>query len=117
MPSLAETEKIIPISANTIADSISVDLPRDGVRAVRAARDNRRNVYLCRSDAEILQAIAARGPTGHLCRAGWCDRVCRTGKAIAQGIVKTGDPVLVLNTGSGLKDVRAAMQACNHPLL
>jgi threonine synthase len=27
------------------------------------------------------------------------------------GLVGTEDPVLVLNTGSGLKDVRAAMQA------
>ncbi|MBU2610421.1 MAG: pyridoxal-phosphate dependent enzyme, partial [Chloroflexi bacterium] len=32
----AGTETIIPISAKTLADSISVDLPRDGVRAVRA---------------------------------------------------------------------------------
>lgn len=31
-------EEIIPVKAQTIADSISVDLPRDGVRAVRAAR-------------------------------------------------------------------------------
>ncbi|MDZ4160016.1 MAG: pyridoxal-phosphate dependent enzyme, partial [Anaerolineaceae bacterium] len=34
---LAGTEQITPVSAQTIADSISVDLPRDGVRAVRAA--------------------------------------------------------------------------------
>ncbi|MFN7036806.1 MAG: pyridoxal-phosphate dependent enzyme, partial [Bellilinea sp.] len=32
------TEEIEPVQATTIADSISVDLPRDGVRAVRAAR-------------------------------------------------------------------------------
>ena len=33
------TETITPVSATTIADSISVDLPRDGVRAVRAAKE------------------------------------------------------------------------------
>jgi threonine synthase len=32
-------------------------------------------------------------------------------KALADGLVTSSDPVLVLNTGSGLKDTRAAMQA------
>jgi threonine synthase len=32
-------------------------------------------------------------------------------KAVGQGLVKPEDPVLVLNSGSGLKDIRAAMQA------
>jgi threonine synthase len=32
-------------------------------------------------------------------------------KAVGQGLVKPEDPVLVLNTGSGLKDVKAAMLA------
>ena len=35
---LAGGEQIVAVSADTLADSISVDLPRDGVRAVRAAR-------------------------------------------------------------------------------
>jgi threonine synthase len=33
----AGNEQIVPVSATPLADSISVDLPRDGVRAVRAA--------------------------------------------------------------------------------
>jgi threonine synthase len=32
-------------------------------------------------------------------------------KASASGLVGSEDPILVLNTGSGLKDIRAAMQA------
>jgi threonine synthase len=32
-------------------------------------------------------------------------------KAVEQGLVGPQDPVLVLNTGNGLKDTRAAMQA------
>jgi threonine synthase len=32
-------------------------------------------------------------------------------KAVAEGVVAPDDPVLVLSTGSGLKDVKAAMQA------
>ena len=49
--------------AHTIADSISVDLPRDGVRAVRAARETGGS-YILVSDAEILQAIAELGQAG-----------------------------------------------------
>jgi len=32
-------------------------------------------------------------------------------KAIRKGIIAADDPVLVINTGNGLKDVRAAMMA------
>ena len=32
-------------------------------------------------------------------------------KALQEGIISTDDPVFVLNTGSGLKDVNAAMLA------
>ena len=106
----AGTEKIIPISANTIADSISVDLPRDGVRAVRAARETG-GTYILVSDGEILQAIAALGPQGIFAEPAGATAYAGLVKAIGQGVVKAGDPVLVLNTGSGLKDVHAAMQA------
>jgi len=106
----ARTEKIIPISANTIADSISVDLPRDGVRAVRAASETG-GTYILVSDGEILQAIAALGPQGVFAEPAGATAYAGLVKALGQGIVTSGDPVLVINTGSGLKDVRAAMQA------
>jgi threonine synthase len=106
----AGTEKIPTISAQTIADSISVDLPRDGVRAVRAARETG-GTYLTVSDAEILQAIAALGPQGIFAEPAGATAYAGLVKAVKDGIVTPEDPILVLNTGSGLKDVRAAMQA------
>jgi len=106
----AGTEKIIPVSAKTIADSISVDLPRDGVRAVRAARESG-GTYIQVSDDEILQAIAALGPLGIFAEPAGATAYAGLVKAAGQGIIRGSDPVLVLNTGSGLKDVRAAMQA------
>jgi threonine synthase len=106
----AGTEQIIPISANTIADSISVDLPRDGVRAVRAARQTG-GTYILVSDDEILNAIASLGPQGIFAEPAGATAYAGLVKAVGQGIIQPGDPVLVLNTGSGLKDVRAAMQA------
>ena len=109
----AGTEKIIPVSAKTIADSISVDLPRDGVRAVRAARETG-GTYVQVPDEEILQAIAALGPLGIFAEPAGATAYAGLVRAVGQGIVKAGDPVLVLNTGSGLKDVRAAMQAVSE---
>jgi threonine synthase len=32
-------------------------------------------------------------------------------------LIHSEDPVLVINTGSGLKDVRAAMEAVNEPMV
>ena len=107
---LARTEKIIPVSAKTIADSISVNLPRDGVRAVRAAGETG-GTFIKVSDAEILQAIAALGPMGIFAEPAGATAYAGLVRAVEQGIIHSEDPVLVLNTGSGLKDVRAAMQA------
>ena len=106
----AGTEQIEPISAKTIADSISVDLPRDGVRAVRAARETG-GAYILVSDAEILQAIASLGTQGIFAEPAGAAAYAGLVKAVGQGMIDPGDPVLVLNTGSGLKDVRAAMLA------
>jgi threonine synthase len=106
----AETETITPVSATTLADSISVDLPRDGVRAVRAAKETG-GTYVNVSDDEILKAIAELGTVGVFAEPAGATAYAGLVKAAGSGIVGTEDPILVLNTGSGLKDVRAAMQA------
>jgi threonine synthase len=107
---MANTEKITPVSAQTLADSISVDLPRDGIRAVRAASQTGGS-YILVSDVEILKAIAALGKAGIFAEPAGATSYAGLVKAVANGWIETNDPVLVINTGSGLKDVKAAMQA------
>jgi len=107
-------EEIVPVQAQTLADSISVDLPRDGLRALRAATETQ-GAYVCVDDLAILQAIQdlAREegvfaePAGATAYAGLV-------KALDGGLIQASDRVLVLNTGSGLKDVRAAMRAAGN---
>ena len=106
-------EKIHPVQANTIADSISVDLPRDGVRALRVAKETQ-GAYVIVDDEEIITAIAELGkvgifsePAGAAAFAGLC-------KAREEGIIQIDDPVVVVITGSGLKDIKAAMQAVSE---
>ena len=106
----AGTETIAPVSARTLADSISVDLPRDGVRAVRAARETG-GTYVTVSDEEILRAIASLGRTGIFAEPAGAAAYAGLVKAAGSGQVGAEEPVLVMNTGSGLKDVKAAMQA------
>ncbi len=101
-----------PISADTVADSISADLPRDRIKAMAAVTETG-GAYLLRvSDEEILAAIPtlARGsgvfaePAGAAPYAGLVT-------AVERGMVGTDDRVVLLATGSGLKDVASALKA------
>ena len=109
----AGTEIITPVSAATLADSISVDLPRDGVRAVRAAKETG-GTYVTVSDDEIIRSIAELGRMGVFAEPAGAAAYAGLVRAAASGVVGSEDPVLVLNTGSGLKDVRAAMRAAGE---
>ncbi len=110
----ANTEHIIPVSASTLADSISVDLPRDGVRAVRSVTQTGGECLLVKDD-EIILAIAGLGKVGIFAEPAGAAAYAGFTKALQLGLVGPDDPILVLNTGSGLKDTRAAMLAAPQP--
>ncbi len=107
---LAGTEEITPVSATTLADSISVDLPRDGVRAVRAATETN-GAYILVSDEEIIKGIAALGKVGIFAEPAGSTSYAGLIKALETGQITGDDPVLLMNTGSGLKDVKSAMKS------
>ncbi|MBI4801659.1 MAG: threonine synthase [Elusimicrobia bacterium] len=106
---------IQPVSGETIADSISVSLPRDGMAAVMAIRDSK-GFAVSVTDAEILSAIPeiARGsnvfaePAAAATYAG-------LRKAAKEGKVKDSESVVLLISGNGLKDVQSAVKACGRP--
>jgi len=107
------TETITSVSAKTLADSISVDLPRDGVRAIRAAKETD-GTYVTVSDDEILKAIGELGKVGVFAEPAGAAAYAGLVKAAASSVVGGEDPVLVLNTGSGLKDIQSAMRAVHE---
>ncbi|MFQ5611112.1 MAG: threonine synthase [Anaerolineae bacterium] len=99
------------IQAQTVADSISAGLPRDRLKAMAAVRETG-GAFLRVSDEEILAAIPALAqkcgvfaePAGAAPYAGLL-------KAVGEGLVSADESVVVLVTGSGLKDVPGAMAA------
>jgi threonine synthase len=107
------TETITPVSATTLADSISVDLPRDGVRAVRAATQTG-GAYITVPDEDILKAIVELGKVGIFAEPAGSTAYAGLVKAVKTGLIHPDEPVLVINTGNGLKDVKSAMRAAGE---
>lgn len=100
-----------PIDARTVADSISAELPRDRLKAMRAVVSSG-GAFVTVTDEQILAAMPemARNsgvfgePAG---AASWAG----IRAAADSGLVGPNDRVVALNTGSGLKDVASAMRA------
>lgn len=103
-------EFIEPVKAKTVADSINVDLPRDGLRALKRVKQSG-GYFLTVSDEEILQAIPTLGKAGLFVEPAAAAAFAGLQAAIRLGLHHPDEPALVLCTGSGLKDVNAAMRA------
>lgn len=108
--------KVRPVEATTVADSISVDLPRDGEAAVQAVKESSGTGLLV-SDEKILQSILtiARGagvfaePAGATAYAG-------LEKMRREGSISDDETVVCLVTGNGLKDVKSAIKVAGNPV-
>lgn len=106
-------DTITPVHATTVADSIAADLPRDGLRALRAIRQTHGKAIQV-TDAEILAAIPLLArltgvfaePAGAAALAGLQAEMKDQGSAIAAEAT-----VVLMITGNGLKDIGSAMKA------
>ncbi|HUN22105.1 MAG TPA: threonine synthase [Anaerolineales bacterium] len=107
----AGNENIQPVNAQTLADSISADLPRDGLRALRAVTHTH-GAYLTVSDDEILQAqVRLARQSGVYAEPAASTAFAGLLKAQQTGQIGKDEHIVVLLTGNGLKDVRATLQA------
>ena len=106
----AGVEQIQPVRAATLADSISVDMPSDGVRALRAVRETG-GTYVLVKDEQILQAIVELGRVGVFAEPAAAASYAGFLHALALGEIGPADPALVLCTGNGIKDITAVQKA------
>ena len=104
-----------PITANTVADSISAGLPRDRIKALAAVQETG-GAYVRVSDAEILAAIPtlARG-AGVFAEPAAAAAYAGLVKAVDDGLVTADERVVLLATGNGLKDIQSAMRSVGKP--
>ncbi len=107
--------QVTPGAADTVADSISASLPRDRAKALAAVRETRGR-FLSVSDTEILAAIpTVAQKTGVFCEPAAAAAYAGLAKAVTQGLVDAEERVVLLLTGSGLKDVASAMRTVTAP--
>ncbi|MFB3131524.1 MAG: threonine synthase, partial [Rhodothermales bacterium] len=102
------------IEAHTIADSIRVGLPRDRLKAMRAVTETG-GVFLSVSDDDILEAIPLLARTsGVFAEPAGATACAGLLKAVAQEHIAPEERVVLINTGSGLKDIRSVEQAAQR---
>ena len=108
--SLTRGGEIVTVEANTIADSISVDRPRDGDKARRAILESDGRGFRI-SDEDILEAQRLlASSTGIFAEPAAATAYAGFVQASAQGLFQAGDHVVVLITGTGLKDIPSAQK-------
>ncbi len=110
-----EAAEMVPQPANTVADSISAGLPRDRAKALAAVRETGGR-FIAVPDAEILEAAATVArTTGVFCEPAAAAAYAGLVKAATQRWVDPQERVVLLLTGSGLKDIPSAMRVVPEP--
>lgn len=105
-----------PAEENTIADSISVGVPRNPIKALNGVKASK-GTFITVSDEAILDAMRVLGreegifgePAGVTSLAGLM-------AALNEGIIKPSEKICVIVTGNGLKDVANALVASGEPI-
>lgn len=108
----ADSESFVPMTPHTLADSIAVGVPRNGVKALRAIRATDGDMVAV-EDSEILAAMRLlAGRTGVFGEPAGVTAFAGLLRMKREGRLRGDERIAVLVTGSGLKDVKSAMAAC-----
>ncbi|MBE0701516.1 MAG: threonine synthase [Acholeplasmataceae bacterium] len=100
---------------NTLADSISVGIPRNPIKAMRAIRQSRGHLISV-SDTSILNAMVMLGHhEGIFGEPAATASLAGLKKAVEKGIILSGETVTIINTGNGLKAPKNAEKAIAPP--
>ena len=105
-----------PMEENTIADSISVGVPRNADKALAAIRESN-GIAVCVTDEEILAAQRLLGRTcGVFGEPAGVTGAAALKKACEEGLIEKDATVVSVVTGNGLKDVANAIKSAGEPL-
>jgi threonine synthase len=102
-------------TGHTIADSIDVHVPRNWRKAVRAIEDAHGELVTA-SDEAILDAMRLAGQHGMFAEPAAAAALAGVVGAIESKTIGPHERVLVMITGSGLKDTKNAIRAAGRPI-
>lgn len=110
------SETITPVSgAHSVADSLTVEAPRNALQCLRVIRASGGSGVAVR-DAAILEAIPRlAGLSGVFAEPSAAAVLAGLEVAVEEGLVEQGERVVLLVTGTGLKDVGAAARVVERP--
>ena len=105
-----------PAEENTIADSIAVGVPRNPEKALQAVKESG-GTMVAVSDEDILDAMRLLGRTSGI----FGEPAGVTGLAglrylAGNGVIGSGETIVAIVTGNGLKDVQNAIAAAGEPI-
>lgn len=110
-----QNSAIVPTESSTIADGIAVGNPRDGVKALRAIRESG-GCAIRVSDREILEALCELPrSSGVFAEPAAAAAFAGFTKLSAAGDLPADETVVLLITGSGLKDIDTALGSVTIP--
>ncbi len=104
-----------PSNGTTIADSIDVHVPRNWRKAIHAINEAHGELVTA-SDEAILAAMRMAGRHGVFAEPAAAASLAAAVAAIDSQIIKPEERVLVMITGSGLKDTKNAIRAGGKPI-
>ncbi len=111
-----KSEPLEPAEENTIADSISVGIPRNPVKANKAVEKSG-GTWIAVSDHNILKAMKTLGSNeGIFTEPAGAASLAGVEEALKIKIIKPDESVCVIATGNGLKDTKNAMEAAGKPI-
>jgi threonine synthase len=107
--------QLATVKAHTVADSISVDRPRDGLAAVRAVIESGGEAIAV-PDAKILAAIPEiAAATGVFAEPAAATPWAAVKQMVTDGRIAPDEVVVCLVSGNGLKDIASARKVAGLP--
>jgi len=107
--------EVKPVSGKTLADSISVSIPRDAKKALRAVKESNGR-WVIVSDDEILEAMRLLARSlGVFSEPAGATSVAGLLRMQRDGLLDADASCAAVATGSGLKDAESAFKAAGSP--
>lgn len=112
----AGADTVTPVrDAHSVADSLTVEAPRNALQCLRAIRSSRGSGVTVSDDAIVAAIGELARYTGVFAEPAAAATLAGFQSALAQGVVDRDERVVLLVTGSGLKDIPSARRGIRVP--